>query len=50
MSHTRPNIVFLFTDQQRYDTIAALGFPHLITPNMDRLVNEGVSFEEEPES
>ncbi len=44
MSHTRPNIVFLFTDQQRYDTIAALGFPHLITPNMDRLVNEGVSF------
>lgn len=44
MSATRPNILFLFTDQQRYDTIAALGHPHAITPNLDRLVNEGVSF------
>ncbi len=41
---SRPNIVFLFTDQQRYDTIAALGHPHCITPNMDRLVEEGVTF------
>ena len=41
---SQPNIVFIFTDQQRYDTIAALGFPHVISPNMDRLVNEGVSF------
>ena len=29
----RPNIVFIITDQQRYDTIAALGFDHMITPN-----------------
>ena len=40
----RPNIVFLFTDQQRHDTIAALGHPHVISPNLDRLVNEGVAF------
>ena len=40
----QPNVVFLLTDQQRYDTISALGYPHCITPNMDRLVNEGVSF------
>ncbi|MDE2702406.1 MAG: sulfatase-like hydrolase/transferase [Chloroflexi bacterium] len=41
----RPNIVLIITDQQRYDTIAALGFPQLQTPNLDRLVSEGVSFD-----
>ncbi|MEM7144368.1 MAG: sulfatase-like hydrolase/transferase [Verrucomicrobiota bacterium] len=40
----RPNIVFIITDQQRYDTIAALGYDHVDTPNLDRLVREGVSF------
>lgn len=40
----QPNIVFIITDQQRYDTIAALGYPHMETPNLDRLVREGVSF------
>ena len=42
---TRPNIVFILTDQQRYDTIAAMGFEHMITPNLDRLVKQGTSFE-----
>jgi len=42
----RPNIIFVLTDDQRYDEIAAIGnFPWLITPNLDRLVNEGVTFE-----
>jgi arylsulfatase len=40
----RPNIVFVMTDQQRYDTIGALGFPHVDTPNLDRLVREGTTF------
>ncbi|HEX2556097.1 MAG TPA: sulfatase-like hydrolase/transferase [Microvirga sp.] len=40
----RPNIILIMTDQQRYDTIAALGFPFVTTPNLDRLVREGVSF------
>jgi len=40
----RPNILLLFTDQQRYDTIAACGYDHMITPNMDRLVREGCHF------
>jgi arylsulfatase len=40
----RPNIIFIITDQQRYDTISALGYPHVDTPNLDRLVREGVSF------
>ena len=40
----KPNIVFVVTDQQRFDTIAALGFDGLKTPHLDRLVREGVSF------
>jgi arylsulfatase A-like enzyme len=40
----KPNIVLVMTDQQRYDTIAALGFPYMHTPHLDRLVREGVSF------
>lgn len=40
----RPNIIFIITDQQRYDTIAALGFDYADTPNLDRLVREGVHF------
>lgn len=39
-----PNIVFVITDQQRFDTINALGADHVDTPNLDRLVEEGVAF------
>ncbi len=42
---SRPNIVFIITDQQRYDTIAELGFDHMITPNLDRLARRGTAFE-----
>ncbi len=41
----KPNIILIITDQQRYDTINALGFPYMDTPNLDRLVHEGVSFD-----
>jgi arylsulfatase A-like enzyme len=41
---TKPNFVFLLTDDQRFDTIAALGHPVVKTPNMDRLVRRGVTF------
>lgn len=42
---SRPcNILLLFTDQQRADTIAALGNPYIQTPTLDRLVAEGTSF------
>ncbi|MBM80356.1 MAG: arylsulfatase [Planctomycetaceae bacterium] len=44
MSDSRPNIVFIITDQQRFDTINALGYDYIDTPNLDRLVNEGVTF------
>ncbi len=40
----RPNILFFFADDQRADTIAALGNPVIQTPNLDRLVRRGVSF------
>lgn len=40
----RPNIILIMTDQQRYDTIGAHGYSYAITPNLDKLVNQGVSF------
>ena len=41
---SRPNIVFIITDQQRIDTIKALGYDYMETPNLDRLVNNGTTF------
>lgn len=40
----RPNVVFLLTDDQTFGTIHALGNEEISTPNMDRLVERGVSF------
>jgi arylsulfatase A-like enzyme len=39
-----PNILWITTDQQRWNTIGALGNEYVKTPNIDRLVKEGVSF------
>ncbi len=41
----QPNIVFLFSDQQRWDTCGCYGQPLSITPNLDRMAAEGVRFE-----
>lgn len=41
----RPNVVFLFADDQRADTIGALGNPLIRTPNIDRIVKSGVAFD-----
>ncbi|MGI6102615.1 MAG: sulfatase-like hydrolase/transferase [Bacillota bacterium] len=40
----RPNILHFFVDQQRFDTIGALGNPIIKTPNLDRLCETGVAF------
>jgi arylsulfatase A-like enzyme len=40
----RPNVLIFFTDDQRADTIAALGNPVIKTPNLDRLVQRGLAF------
>jgi len=42
---THPNIILFITDQQRYDTIGGLGFPVMQTPNLDRFIREGVTFD-----
>lgn len=44
MPNQRPNILILFTDDQRFDTIAALGNDAIHTPHMDRLVARGTTF------
>ena len=43
-SDHRPNILWYCADAQRFDTIAALGNPHIRTPTLDRLVGSGVAF------
>lgn len=40
----RPNILLCFTDQQRADTIGALGNAVIRTPALDRLCRSGVAF------
>ncbi len=41
----RPNIIFYFSDQQRWDTLGCYGQSLNVTPNLDRLAKEGVLFE-----
>lgn len=40
----RPNVLFILTDDQRWDALGLAGNRHLKTPNMDRLGREGVYF------
>lgn len=46
MSTDRPNILFICTDQQRYDSLGCYGNRHARTPNIDRLAEEGALFEQ----
>lgn len=41
----RPNILIIYTDQQRWDALRANGNPDIKTPNLDRLASEGVNFD-----
>lgn len=43
---SRPNILFFFTDQQRWDTCGCYGQSLAITPNLDRMAANGVLFEQ----
>lgn len=41
---SRPNVVLILTDDQRWDAMSCAGHPYLKTPNMDRLAREGIRF------
>jgi len=48
-THTRPNIVYIMTDDHSFQTISAYGHPLsklAPTPNIDRLANEGILFQQ----
>ncbi|OGV67334.1 MAG: hypothetical protein A3K19_01920 [Lentisphaerae bacterium RIFOXYB12_FULL_65_16] len=42
---TQPNILWICSDQQRWDTLGCYGNPFVATPHLDRLAAEGVLFE-----
>ncbi len=42
---TQPNIIFLMTDDQRWDNMGCYGKPEFNTPNIDNLASEGVVFD-----
>jgi arylsulfatase len=46
MCESRPNILLLMTDQQRYDSLGCYGFEAANTPNLDRLAKDGVVFDQ----
>ena len=43
-SDTKPNILFIFADDQSLDAVGALGNDEIETPNLDKLVRGGVTF------
>lgn len=43
---TQMNLLFILTDDQRFDTIHALGNPDIQTPHLDELVANGTTFEQ----
>jgi N-acetylglucosamine-6-sulfatase len=40
----RPNVLFILTDDHRWDAMSCMGHPFVKTPNMDRLAKEGARF------
>ena len=45
MANAKPNILWICTDQQRFDTLGCYGNPYVHSPNIDRLAENGVLFE-----
>ena len=41
----KPNVIFIFSDQQRWDTMGCYGQELDVTPNLDQMAEEGVLFE-----
>ena len=40
----RPNLLFIFADDQSYETLGSLGQVDIATPNLDRLARRGITF------
>lgn len=40
----KPNILFIFADDQAYETVGAYGLTDIETPHLDRLVDQGMTF------
>ncbi|MEQ8680630.1 MAG: sulfatase-like hydrolase/transferase, partial [Cyclobacteriaceae bacterium] len=40
----QPNIIFILTDDQRWDALGYVGNPLSLTPEMDKLASEGTYF------
>ena len=40
-----PNIIFILTDDHRWDAMSSMGHPVIKTPHIDRLADEGILFE-----
>ena len=43
--NTKPNLVFILTDEQRYDTSIHYGNDKIITPNLNQLGDESIVFD-----
>lgn len=41
---TRPNILFILSDDHRWDVMSCMGHPFIQTPHLDRIAREGVLF------
>jgi arylsulfatase A-like enzyme len=42
---SKPNIIFILTDDQRWDALGAMGNPIIETPHIDELANTGILFQ-----
>jgi arylsulfatase A-like enzyme len=40
----KPNVLFIFADDQCFETVGGMGLTDIETPNLDRLMNAGVTF------
>jgi len=41
---SQPNIIFILSDDHRWDYLSKMGHPYIETPNLDQLADEGVHF------
>lgn len=44
-ARTRPNIIFILSDDHRWDALSSKGHPFVKTPSLDRLAREGIRFD-----